>query len=116
MFLGAIFNWREGTSGVSTDSFGLLGLFVLLFGAAIAGVAAVRAFAPQVNLPSNIVGFTLDQVMVVLGFTAFLWTFAGITADGTAFGLHLSWIGAAVATVGSVLTARDSAPAGRTGF
>lgn len=109
MFIGSILKWRFESSGVSTDSFGLLGLFVLVFGAAIAGIAAVRAFAPQVSLPERIAGFSIDQIALILGFTAFVWTFTGITATGVEFGLHLSWIGAAAATVGAFLAQRSAA-------
>lgn len=116
MFLGSILNWRGDASGVSTDSFGLLGLFILLFGAAIAATAAIRAFAPQVTLPDQIVGFRLEQIGIILGFTAFLWTFTSITANGVEFGLHLTWIGAAAATAGAFLADRASSARSTTGF
>ena len=108
MVLGSILNWGPSTSGLSTDLFGLLGILILLSGAAIAGLAAVRAFAPQVGLPDDIIGFSLEQVAVILGFTMFLWSFSAITIDGIEFGAHLTWIGSAAATVGAVLSARSA--------
>ena len=112
MLIATFFNWRTGTSGLSTDSLGLLGILTLLFGAAIAAVAAIRAFAPQVSLPTDVLGISLDKISVMLSATVFLWTFGMISGNGIKFGLHLTWIAAAVATVGGVLTMRDSsAPA-----
>jgi hypothetical protein len=111
MIIGSILNWGPSTSGLSTDLFGLLGILILLSGAAIAGLAAVRTFAPQVGLPDQIVGFSLDQVATVVGFTMFLWSFSAITISGIEIGAHLTWIGAAAATVGTVIASRKNAGA-----
>ena len=109
MVIASFLDWRLGNSGLSTDSFGLLGIFTLLFGIAIVGVAATRTFAPGVNLPSHILGFSLDKLCVMLAFTVFLWTFGVISGEVIDAGIHLTWIGAAVATVGGILSMRSNA-------
>lgn len=106
MVLGSILDWGPNTSGLSTSAVGLLGLFVLLFGLIIGLIGAIRAFGVALELPAQLVGFTQDQIAIVLGFTAFLWTFGTITRDNSAFGLHLTWIGAAVATAGAFIEHR----------
>jgi hypothetical protein len=103
MVLGPILDWGPNTSGLSTSSVGLLGVFVFLFGLVIALIGATRAFGLPVNLPDALAGFTQNQVAVVLGFTAFLWTFGTISRDNSQFALHLTWIGAALATAGAII-------------
>lgn len=108
MFIASFLDWRPGTSGVSTDALGLMGILTLLFGAAIVAMAAIRAFAPQVDLPREVAGLALDKIAVILSGSVFLWTFGMISADFVEIGIHLTWIGAAVATVGGVMSLRDS--------
>lgn len=119
--LGSILDWRDfgfgsGTSGLSLDNMGLFGIIVLLVGVAMAAVGGIRAFAPQTSLPDAVAGFTLNQILFILGVTVFLWSFALIAADGTAIGVHLTWIGAAAAVAGTILSMRtvDSAEPPRT--
>ena len=76
------------------------------FGLIIVLIGATRAFGIAIELPAQLVGFTQNQVAVVLGFTAFLWTFGTIARDNSAFGLHLTWIGSAVATAGAFIEHR----------
>ncbi len=106
MVLGSILDWGPNTSGLSTSAVGLLGLFVLVFGLIIGLIGAIRAFGVGIELPAQLLGFTQNQVAIVLGFTAFLWTFSTITRDNSEFGLHLSWIGAAIATAGAFIEHR----------
>jgi hypothetical protein len=103
MMLGPILDWGPNTSGLSTSSVGLLGSFVFLFGVLIGLTGASRAFGLPVTLPDRLLGFTQDQVAVVLGGTAFLWTFGTISRDHAQFALHLTWIGAALATAGALI-------------
>ena len=109
LFLASLFDWREGIAALSTDSFGLLGLFALLAGLGLAVVAALRLFAPQVELRPTIAGFRLDQVLLVVAATAFVWTFSSISGFRTTGALHLAWIGAAIATAGCALALRQEA-------
>ena len=115
MFLGAILDWRGGQSGINFDSMGLFGLLTLVIGAAVAGVAIVRAFAPQVSLPENIMGFSLTQCSVAASLTVFLWTFGTISAEFVDFGLHLAWIGGAAAVAGGVMAGTESTTSAPTG-
>lgn len=115
MVLGSILKWFEGTSGLETDVTGLLGIFVLLSGLLVIGVGAVRAFGANVNLPDDIAGFSLDQICLFDAFAAFLWTFALVVEDGNKIGLHLSWLGAAVAVAGAVLSSRQTPAAAQGG-
>lgn len=119
--LGSILDWRDfgfggGVSGISFDNMGLFGLIVLLSGVALAAVGGIRAFAPQTSLPDAVAGFTLNQILFILGVTVFLWSFALIAADGTAIGVHLTWIGAAATVAGTILSMRtvDTAEPPRT--
>ena len=113
MFLGSILKWGGDSSGGSTDAFGLLGILALLFGAAIAATGGIKAFAPQVSLPDQVLGFRVGQVTVILALSIFLWTFGLISAGGIKFGLHLTWIGAAIAAAGGIINMRnDSATTG----
>lgn len=106
MFIGSLLKWGGDTSGVSTDALGLLGILTLLFGAAIAAVGGIRAFAPQTSLPAEIAGISLDKILVILAVSIFLWTFGMISANNIKIGIHLTWIGAAVAIVGGIMAVR----------
>ncbi|MGI9601272.1 MAG: hypothetical protein ACR2QE_05280 [Acidimicrobiales bacterium] len=108
MVLGPILKWGGDTSGVSTDAAGLLGIIVLLSGLFILGVGAVRAFGIEVAIPERIAGFTIEQICLIDGFAAFLWVFAFATEDGTKIGLHLTWLGAALATAGAAVAIRQT--------
>lgn len=112
MVIASFLTWGGDTSGLSLDARGLLGILTLIFGAAILAVAAIRMFSPSTSLPAEVVGFSLDKILVILAASVFLWTFGHISASGVKFGIHLTWIGAALAAVGGVLTMQDrSAPA-----
>ncbi len=111
MFVGSLLSWRPDTSGVSTDAFGLLGILTLLFGLLIAGLGGIKAFATGVEIPSEVLGISMDKVAVILSVSIFLWAFGAIAANFIEFGVHLTWIGAAIATVGGVLASRADAAA-----
>jgi len=109
--LGTILDWFPGASGLNVDFNGLFGIVALLIGLGLAAVGAIRAFAPDTKLPDEIAGFSFDQLSFVEAVTVFLWSFALIFESGTKIGLHLTWIGGAVATAGAVLSMRN-APVG----
>lgn len=115
MAIGTLLDWRSflsvGTSGLSFDSMGLFGIIALILGLAIAAVGAIKAFGLGVNLPDNILGHTLYQALMVDAFAIFIWTFAWIAADFTGGGVHLTWIGAAVAMVGAALAEKSATAA-----
>ncbi len=70
MVLGSVLNWSPNTSGLSTGAVGLLGIFVLLFGISVGLIRATRVFGLAVPLPDQLLGFTQDQIALVLAFTA----------------------------------------------
>jgi hypothetical protein len=107
MVLASLLNWGGNMSGVNTDVLGLLGIFTLLFGLAIAAEAGLKAFSPNTKLPTEVGGVDLDKISVILGMTVFLWTFGMITRDGTQIGLHLAWISGAIVAAGGILAIQD---------
>ena len=107
MVLASLLNWGGNMSGVNTDVLGLLGIFTLLFGLAIAAEAGLKAFSPNTKLPTDVGGVDLDKISVILGMTVFLWTFGMITRDGTQIGLHLAWISGAIVAAGGILAIQD---------
>lgn len=109
VILGVILDWASGLSGLNIDLNGLFGIIALLIGVGLVALGAIKAFSPTTSLPSGFAGFSLDQIVFTEAVTVFLWSFALVAADGTKIGLHLTWIGAAVAVAGSVLTLRNSA-------
>ncbi len=101
--ISTLLDWRFNSSGLNTDYWGLYGVFVLLIGLGVAGVVAARTFG-NVSLPDDILGFTLDQTIVVLAFAAFLPTFGmQLGGNGAKIGLTLAWLASAAIVVGSVL-------------
>ncbi len=113
--LGSILRWRDfslgfgsgGISGLNFDNMGLFGIIALLIGLGLTAIGAIRAFNVSVNLPDSIAGFSLDQLGLIEAFTVFLWSFALISANFIGIGVHLTWIGAALATAGAVLSLRE---------
>ena len=116
MVIATLLDWRGESAGLSFDSMGLFGIVVLLSGLMIAAVGGIRAFGANVSLPDDIAGFSLDQICLVDAFTAFIWTFALISGDFVEIGVHLTWLGAAIAATGAALNLRtpatDTAPGG----
>jgi hypothetical protein len=115
LLISSFLDWRDtfsSDSGVSTDITGLQGIFCLLIGAGIAAVAALQTFG-NVNLPDRLIGFSWNQLFLILGFSAFLITFGLQFAEATAFGVTLAWIASAVIVVGAFLElqAETRAPA-----
>lgn len=106
--LGTILDWGPSTSGLNVDFNGLFGIIALLIGIGLAVVGGIKAFSPSTALPDDIVGFSMDQVAFVEGLTVFIGAFSMAFEDGVKFGAHLTWIGAAVAIAGSVLSMRSS--------
>lgn len=115
LFLGSFLDWygtsRFAVSGTETEFNGLQGIFALIIGLAIVALAAIAAFAPQINLPNNIGGISLDQLMFMLAIGVFLMCFGGLfwsVGDvGPKIGLFLCVAGSAVATAGYFIDRTD---------
>ena len=52
---------------------------------------------------------SLEKIAVILAVSIFLWTFGLIAGEQVKFGVHLTWIGAAIAAAGGVMTMRNEA-------
>jgi len=114
LFISSFLNWYKfgpfTQSGIDTDLTGLQGIVILLIGADIVAVTAIRSFAADsVKLPERVLGLTLNQSMLLLGFAAFLMMFGLQFADNTSIGVFLGWIGAAVVVAGVVMEDRSPA-------
>ena len=112
--LGTILDWGPSTSGMNTDFNGLFGIIALLIGIGLAAIGAIRAFSPSTSLPDNIGGFSLDQLGFAESLAVFLFSFSLITEDGAKIGLHLTWIGGAIAIAGTVLSMRSASSSAST--
>lgn len=110
LLLSSFLDWGPSTNGFDTDVFGLLGIVTLLIGVAAAGIGGATAFAPQVKLPQNILGFTIAQFVGALSFSAFIWLFGFQFADFSEIGISLGWIGAVVAIAGAIVTDLQANP------
>ncbi len=128
LFIGSFLDWYGaseggfsfGASGTDTDFNGLQGIFALVIGLAIATVAGLRAFAPQVKLPTDVAGFSLDKLLYMLAIAVFFMCFGGLFlsagALGPKIGLFLCTIGAALAVVGSFMDSKETSTAPATSF
>lgn len=97
----------------NSDLLGFTGIFLLLLSLILLVGTAIRAFAPQVDMPDGIMGFTPNDVALFAGFACFVWGFSAAFVDGSeATGTLLCALGGVVAVVGAVLEMRvDEAPA-----
>ena len=109
LFISTFLDWwsvgRFSASGWETDAFGILGIIVALFGLALAAGPALTTFA-NVDLPEEVVGFTRNQIYVVLADFGFLVTFGLTLAGDTGIGLILGFISSAVAGAGAFMEMR----------
>ncbi len=114
LFIASFLKWAGNSfvsvNGLDTDVNGMLGIFTLLIGLAVAGITAATTFG-EVKLPEQVLGFTIDQIVMKLGFAAFLITFGLQFRSSAAFGITLAWIASAAIVVGSVLKQRESVSA-----
>ena len=98
-----------GDSGLSTDFYGLVGILLLLIALAVGAAAALDSFAPQVDLPDGVMGYTRTQLVLILGTTAFLTSFGLWFGEFAGIGQIIAAIGAALIIAGAVLQMRESA-------
>lgn len=121
LLIGSFLDWQSFGSGsfsISANAWdrGLLGFFLLLISAVAIGVAAVDAFAPQVNLPEDILGFSKVQLVLVLGFAAFVVSFGLLfLAEGFKIGSILATLGSGAVVAGAIMEAGASPAMGSGG-
>lgn len=105
LFLFSFFEFIGGDNGWS--DFGLL-TFPALFGLIAAGAVAAVAFG-NVKLPEPILTFSVNQILLVLGVTAFLILFGvviGLPGD-KGIGLYLSLLGSIGLIAGTAMEQLD---------
>jgi membrane-associated HD superfamily phosphohydrolase len=121
-FLASFFPFYESSflgyhKSVNAWSSHLFIIFTLpaLLALAMGIVAAVESFASGVTLPARVLGFSLNQVHVILGFQATLMMFAAAIVDyfglDKGFGLYLMLLGAIACLVGAIMRIVAGAPA-----
>ena len=107
LFISSFLPWVKvgsfSESGLSTDfAPGLLGIWCLLIGGAIAVLVALSTFG-NVNLPDRVLGFSWNQIFLMLGFAAFLITFGEQFRENAGIGILLGWIASAVIVAGAFM-------------
>lgn len=117
LFLSTFFHWfGSGGYGINaweTEYFGLLGIFVALMGLATAVGVGLTTFGGQ-KLPAQVLGFTINQIYLIFGFTCSVVTLGFLFAGQVKFGLILALLASAAMLVGAFLenqaSSKPSAP------
>lgn len=95
-----------GANAWESDLFGLLGIFCALIGLVIAGAVAGRQFG-NLSLPDDILGFSHEQIHLVLGAMALIITLGFAFRGDVGIGLWLAVIASIVMVAGAVMDIRD---------
>ena len=112
--LGVSKSWNSWSSSTNLFLFPLTTLIVV-FGVVMAVQVAVATFARGTNLPDRLLGFTWDQIHLVLAFQAAIMMLAYLIRDkgrldwGAGFWLML--VAAIALLAGAILRTRDTAGA-----
>ncbi|MGI9625140.1 MAG: hypothetical protein ACR2PK_20105 [Acidimicrobiales bacterium] len=100
---------RVTFNAYSGDLLGFTGIFLLVLSLVLLVGTGIRTFAPQVNMPDGILGFTPNEIGLFAGFASFLWGFSFLFSDAAeTTGALLCAIGGVVAVVGAVLEMRET--------
>ena len=97
-----------GWSALDGDLFGLTGIFVLVIALIAIAVPAIRSFAPAVNLPDRIMGLSIDEFVMMLGFATLIWSFSLWFWSPSQSGVILAAIGAAAIDVGAWMATKET--------
>ena len=105
LFIATFLDWQSfGGFGTNAWDRGILGLFLIVIAGIAIAVAVIQAFAPQVQLPQEILTFTPTQAATALGAASFLISFGLLFQfEGFAIGSILAVLGSAAIVVGGVL-------------
>ncbi|NIR41760.1 MAG: hypothetical protein GWN79_27640 [Actinobacteria bacterium] len=98
-----------GENAWDTDFFGLLGIICALIGLLVGGGVAAQTFG-KVNMPDRVLGFTHDQIHLILGCEAFVITFGLVFRGDVGIGLWLGLVSAVVITAGAYMDLKADAP------
>jgi hypothetical protein len=103
-FTGDVSAWGKGAFPIVT----MMPLY-----AVVAGVLVALTLFANVKLPAEVLGFTWNQIYLVLGFFATLMgLFWAVAADDKGAGLWLILLGSIAVLVGAVLVERETATPG----
>ena len=118
LFIASFLDWFSVGGGGFSISFnlwdqGFQGFFMIVLAIVIVAFAAIPAFAPQVQLPDEILGFSRNQVIMVLGFAAFFLSFAILFRENSAkIGTILSLLASIAVLAGGWMENQGGATAG----
>jgi len=91
----------DGVSWTAWD-YGLLGLYQVIIGSVVAlfgfGTMSAR------KMDGRLLGLSIEQWMIALPFAVFVWSFALQFDDAPKIGVFFSWISAAIAMGGAVIS------------
>jgi hypothetical protein len=105
LLVASFLDWQSfGPFGFNAWDRGLTGLFLLVISGIAIAVPAISTFAPQVSLPSDILGMSPVRVATLLGLSAFLLSFCLLfQIEGFAIGSILAVVASAAIVVGGYL-------------
>lgn len=97
-----------GFNAFDGSRLGFTGILLVLLSLELIVGTSIRAFAPQVNLPNQVLGFSLDELALFAGFAAFIWGLSASFVDFSEVGTLVCALGGIVAVVGAFLEMRAS--------
>ena len=107
--LGSFLDFAYDTSSWGKGAFPIATI-IPLYGIVVGVLVALTRFA-NVKLPANVLGFSWNQIYLVLGFFASLMAlFALVSVEDSGAGLYLILIASIAVLVGAVLVEREHAP------
>ena len=114
LLIGSFLDWQSFFGfGQSAWDRGLLGFFLLVIAAIAIAVPAIQSFAPQVNLPNDILGMSMIKIATLVGISAFLISFGLLFIfEGFQIGSILATLGSGAIVVGGHLLENDGGAVG----
>ena len=109
LLISTFLDWQKVDFGIASASAnawdrGLSGFFLLFIAGIAMGIAGVTAFAPLVDLPGQVMGSTLTQVVMLLGASALVFSFCMLFAfEGFQIGTILAFASSAAVTAGGYM-------------
>ena len=111
LLIASFLDWQSlGPFSTNAWDRGLFGFFLLVIAGVAIAVSAIGAFAPQVSLPEQVLGFTMTQLVTALGAAAFLMSFGLLFQfEGFQIGSILAVLASAAIVAGGVMEMRGGA-------
>ena len=116
LVISSFFDWfgegKFGYNAYETSYFGFVGILLVLMGAATAITVGLTTFAGT-KLPADILGFTLNQIYLMFGFTCSVVTVGYLFTGHVKFGLFLALLASLSMLAGAFMEIQATAkPAG----